>query len=188
MATGDPAGWMGRLPHVLLGIRTAQRPDVGFSPAECLYGTDLVLPGQLAPVIPLPDSTALLQDFTARLKADMATATYRETAWHTADRRPRIPAALAEAEFVFVRHGARRTPLSWPYDDPYRVKKKGDKYFGLQAGTKEQVISVDRLKPAFGFADPTPTTSKAPTAVQKPAPRQESPGPSIQKPKSSPRP
>ena len=45
MATGEPSGWMGRLPHVLLGIRTAQRTDAGFSPAECIYGTDLALPG-----------------------------------------------------------------------------------------------------------------------------------------------
>ena len=136
MATGDPAGWMGRLPHVLLGIRTAQRPEVGFSPAECLYGADLVLPRQLAPTIPLPDSNAPLQDFTAWLKADMAATTYLETAWHSPERKSQIPAALARAEFVFVRHGARRIPLSRPYDGPYRVKKRGEKYFVLQVGTK----------------------------------------------------
>ena len=33
MATGEPSSWMGRLPHVLLGIRTAQRSDAGFSTA-----------------------------------------------------------------------------------------------------------------------------------------------------------
>ena len=81
---------------------------------------------------------------------------------------------LAEAESVFVRHGARRAPLSGPYDGPYRVKKKGEKYFVLQVGTKEQVVSIDQLKPAFGFADPAPTTSRAP-ATDKP-PKKRSPG------------
>ena len=37
MATGEPTSWMGRLPHVLLGIRTAQKEDTGFSPAEIVY-------------------------------------------------------------------------------------------------------------------------------------------------------
>ena len=123
MATGDLAGWMGRLPHVLLGIRTAQRPDVGFWPAECLYGADLVL----APAVPLPDSNAPLQDFTAQLKVDMAATAYPETMWHAPEKKSQIPAALAQADFVFVRHGARRVPLSRPYDGPYRVVKRDQK-------------------------------------------------------------
>ena len=112
MATGEPAGWMGRLPHVLLGIRTAQRADAGFSPAECVYGTSLVLPGQLRLAAELPTSRQPLQDFTARLKADMAAASCPEPAWHTAETRPPIPEILKKADHVFIRHGARRTPLT----------------------------------------------------------------------------
>ena len=66
MATGEPAGWMDRLPHVLLGIRTAQKEDTGFSPAECVYGTNLVLPGQLLLSPALPASPRTLQDYTVR--------------------------------------------------------------------------------------------------------------------------
>ena len=36
--------------------------------------------------------------------------------------------------------------------------EKGEKFFTVKVGTKEQVITVDRLKPAFGFADPAPPT------------------------------
>ena len=72
---------------------------------------------------------------------------------------------------MFVRHGARRIPLTRPYDGPYRVKKRGKKYFVLQVGAKEQVISIDRLKPAFGFTDPAPVTHGAPAAVQRPVPK-----------------
>ena len=53
----------------------------------------------------------------------------------------------------------RRAPLTRPYDGPFRVVKKGDKFFTVKVGTKEQVITVDHLKPVFGFADPAPTTS-----------------------------
>ena len=125
MATGEPSGWMGRLPHVLLGIRTAQQSDAGFSPAECVYGTDLVLPGQFQ----LPAETTApqqpLQDFTARLKADMAAAKCPEPAWHTTATRTLVPTPLQEADLVFVRHGARRAPLTRPYDGPYRVLQRG---------------------------------------------------------------
>ena len=160
MATGEPAGWMGRLSHVLLGIRTAQRADAGFSPAECVYGTNLVLPGQLPVAAEPPELQQPLQDFTTRLKADMAAAKCPEHAWHTTTTRSPIPAALREAEHVFVRHGARRIPLTRPYDGPFRVLKKEDKFFLVKVGAKEQTISVDRLKPAFGFADPVPKIPK----------------------------
>ena len=87
----------------------------------------------------------------------MAAAKYPETTWHTATPRQEVPESLKTATFVFVRHGARRIPLTRPYDGPFRVLERGIKFFRVQAGTKEQVISVDRLKPAFGFADPAPT-------------------------------
>ena len=69
---------------------------------------------------------------------------------------------------MFVRHGARRTPLTRPYDGPYRVKKRAAKYFVLQVGSKEQVVSVDRLKPAFGFVDPESGRHGPPAAARPP--------------------
>ena len=76
---------------------------------------------------------------------------------------------MAEASFVFVRHGARCAPHTRPYDGPYRVKKRDAKYFVLQVGSKEQVVSVDRLKPAFGFADPEPKQHSSRAAARPPA-------------------
>ena len=91
--------------------------------------------------------------------SDMAAAKCPEPAWHTATVRSPIPEALKKTEHVFVRHGARRTPLSRPYDGPFRVIKKEEKFFVVKMGSKEQTVSVDRLKPAFGFADPAPAIS-----------------------------
>ena len=112
-----------------------------------------------------------LQDYTLRLKADMATAKYPETAWHTTAPRQQVSEALKAADFVFVRHGARRTPLTRPYDGPFRVLEKGEKFFRIKVGAKEQVVTVDRLKPAFGFVDPAPQDAEkrkeVKTAVQK---------------------
>ena len=70
---------------------------------------------------------------------------------------------------MFVRHGARRAPLTRPYDGPYRVKKRDSKFFVLQVGSREQVVSVDRLKPAFGFADPESGQQGPPAAARPPA-------------------
>ena len=38
--------WVSQLPWVLLGVRAAHKEDVGASPAELVYGTELHLPGQ----------------------------------------------------------------------------------------------------------------------------------------------
>ena len=35
------------------------------------------------------------------------------------------------------------------YHEPYRVLERRDKYFNLQLGSRTDVLSVDRLKPAF---------------------------------------
>ena len=84
----------------------------------------------------------------------MAAAKYPETAWHTTAPRQQVPEALRSAVFVFVRHGARRTPLTRPYDGPFRVLEKGEKFFHIKVGAKEQVVTVDRLKPALQIRRP----------------------------------
>ena len=86
----------------------------------------------------------------------MKAARCPEPAWHTAESRPLIPENLKKADHVFVCHGVRQTPLDRPYDGPFRVVKKESKFFVLRTGNKEQTVSIDRLKLAFGFADPAP--------------------------------
>ena len=68
---------------------------------------------------------------------------------------------------VFVQHYATRTPLQQPYYGPYRVIKRSDKYFILDISGRQDMVSVDRLKPEL-----PPTTSHAspmtPTIPQEP--------------------
>ena len=51
--------------------------------------------------------------------------------------------------------------------------EKGGKFFRVKVGTKEQVITVDRLKPAFGFADPAPQTAVKQREVKAAPPKKE---------------
>ena len=50
---------------------------------------------------------------------------------------------------MFVRHDAVRKPLQSPYDGPYRVLKRADKHYTLEIGNRKEVVSLDRLKPAY---------------------------------------
>ena len=60
-----------------------------------------------------------------------------------------IPPNLKQSLFVFVRRDAHRTPLQRPYEGPFKVMQAGDKTFTIDRGGRKDVISVDRLKPAF---------------------------------------
>ena len=98
----------------------------------------------------------------------MAAAKFPEMAWHTATPRQEVPETLRKATYVFVRHGARRTPLARPYDGPFRVVERGNKFFRVLAGTKELVITVDRLKPCLLYTSPSPrdaTLSRMPSSA-----------------------
>jgi hypothetical protein len=45
-------------------------------------------------------------------------------------------------------------PLTATYDGPYRVLERGSKVFKIQRGDSVEVVSVDRLQPHRGAADP----------------------------------
>lgn len=48
---------------------------------------------------------------------------------------------------------AVKTPLQPPYDGPFEVLKRFEKYFVVKFKNRDTAISLDRLKPAFIFND-----------------------------------
>ena len=76
---------------------------------------------------------------------------------------------MGSTTHVFVHHNAIRKPLQPPYDSPYCVLKQADKHYTLDITGHPEVISVDRLKPAYlesnlvnDIHTPTQATSTAP--------------------------
>ncbi|CAB4038888.1 Hypothetical predicted protein, partial [Paramuricea clavata] len=60
-----------------------------------------------------------------------------------------VPCALQQATHVYIRHDAVKSPLQRPYDGPFLVIQRNDKFFTLNKNGCRDTISIDRLKPAF---------------------------------------
>ncbi|BHF79932.1 Fabp5p [Sparganum proliferum] len=61
---------------------------------------------------------------------------------------------LATCSHVYLRCDRVRRPLEPPYDGPFRVISRGTKNFRIQLRTREEVMSVDRLKTAVPDTPP----------------------------------
>ena len=59
-----------------------------------------------------------------------------------------IIGGLSTTTHVFIRHDAVRKPLQPPYDGPYPVVKRTDKYFTVDINGRHDTVSIDQLKPA----------------------------------------
>ena len=163
--------WTEALPIVLLGIRTAVKTDLGCCTAELVFGTTLRLPGQF---ITPPSSSEPLDpsNYVHRLKQTMQTL--HPTVPRTRHRPSYIPPDLATCTHVFVRHDAVRKPLRPPYDGPFRVVSRTDKYFTLDLNGRQDTVSIDRLK----VAHIEPTTIPRPPPSDPPDPPTRNPVPS----------
>ena len=147
MAVLNTPDWMSALPMVMLGLRSAIKADSGISPAELVYGQNLRLPGEL---LEQPDREALpCDDFVGRLRRQMARIRPIPTVLHTGGRTSYVPDDLRQAQHVFIRRDAVKPPLTAPYEGPFPVLDKQEKYFTVQVGNNQKKITVDRLKPAF---------------------------------------
>ena len=141
--------WMATLPLILLGIRTALKRNLNSSTAEMVYGTTLCLPGEFitpSPTTSLPQPSEFLWEF----RHIKPTSTRQNTS-HV-----NILQALSTATHVFVCHDAVRKPLQPPYDGPYPVIKRTDKYYTIKLNGCTDTISIHRLKPAHLDSDDTP--------------------------------
>ena len=64
---------------------------------------------------------------------------------------------LSSCTHVFVRHDAVRKPLQQPYNGPYRVLARANKYFKIDINGRQDTVSLDCLKPAHLAATNQPT-------------------------------
>ena len=59
--------------------------------------------------------------------------------------------------FVYVRRGQAAPPLTPLYQGPYPVAFRTPKAFTIDLGGRQEVVSVDRLKPHLGLAPVDPS-------------------------------
>ncbi len=126
------ANWVDHLPWVLLGLRAAAREDDGSIPAQAVFGSPLILPGQFLDSPELP-SLIFLEQFSKTLSAAEHTSTRHNTA---ATRQPpsQLPDDLAHALTVFLRWNGHVPPLQPLYDGPYAVLRSSLHHFMLRIG------------------------------------------------------
>ncbi|XP_060665745.1 uncharacterized protein LOC132798033 [Drosophila nasuta] len=150
--------WSSSLHLILLGLRTTIKSDIGLSPAEMVYGTTLRVPGGFC-----TEHTKTLSPSSPRLFKTMSQLPTTKPVHHHTPQEFVHP-DLNHCTHVFVRVDRVKTPLEANYEGPFEVVTKHDKYFTLKGHTKENKVSIDRLKPAYIFKDVPPPTQEQTTA------------------------
>lgn len=136
--------WAEELPTILLGIRTALRSDNNLSPCLLTYGSQLRIPSDFFLPSQQKNNDA---EYVRQLTETMATLIPKQR-----NRPPQqtfVHKDLATCTHVFVRNDTLRPALTPPYNGPFEVLKRHEKYFKIQLPTRATVISLDRLKPAY---------------------------------------
>ncbi|XP_037301303.1 uncharacterized protein LOC119191517 [Manduca sexta] len=110
------------------------------------YGTTLRLPSDF--IIPTAKLSHEENDYIRRLMDTMASLKSTSCS-NSTGREPFVHKDLATCTHVFVRNDQVVPPLTPPYDGPYEVIKRYDKYFKIKLPLRSAVISLDRLKPAY---------------------------------------
>lgn len=137
--------WSEELPLVLLGLRSAYREDLKCSAADLVYGQPLRLPGEF---FDPPASNVDRSDFAKALHQYFSNLRAPRTHHHS---KPSVfkHSALKTCSHVFVRVDSVRRSLQQPYEGPFQVVSRNDKHFEVVISGKKQIISIDRVKPAF---------------------------------------
>ena len=133
-AQREPNKWTESLPLILLGLRSSFKVDLECSAAELVYGTTLRLPGEL--LVSTKNLTALNPaSYVDRLRHHMREL--KPTPTRPKELQSQIPKDLLSCTHVFVRVDSVKKPLQPPYDGPYRVINRKEKYFILEMKGKQ---------------------------------------------------
>ncbi|CAH8492890.1 unnamed protein product [Schistosoma mattheei] len=147
--------WSNKLPLVMLALRATIKQDMGCCPAELVYGTTLRLPGEF-----FTSSKSVPTDVTGyvqRLRKHMSDL--KITPPRPQQRRVFIPQELHSSTHVFIRRDKVQPPLQPSYDGPFKVIERTNKTVTIEKAGKTDVISIDRVKPAFIDSDNQSTST-----------------------------
>ncbi|XP_036359019.1 uncharacterized protein LOC118763556 [Octopus sinensis] len=134
--------WLEALPVVLLGIRSAVKENIQYSPAELLYGTTLTLPAQM-----FEETNSFngdVNDYVTRLKrflTDIPSFTRK-----LQNVKSFVSSDIKSWTHVFVRNDAAHNSLKYKYTGPFKVLSVRDKTMTLEMNGKKEIVSVDRVK------------------------------------------
>lgn len=145
------ASWADALPTVLLGLRTAHKQDINASPAEMLFGQTLRLPGEMVNEEEVQNKTNE-HEFITTFRQHMNLQRPTSTAWHNKEN-PYVQKSLGTCTHVFVRVDAVKPPLTPPYEGPFPVIDRHEKFFKILIRGKPANVSIDRLKAAHTTID-----------------------------------
>ena len=145
-ARTDSANWVDELPLILFAWRNTDKEDIGCSPTELIFGTPLSLPGEYFNDS-LDTASKLSTPFIQELCHKMVRLKY------TPPRQQQtgtfIPQHLRNCKYVFVRTDAVRKPPTPAYQGPFKVIRHPNKSITIRRCDTTDIISIDRIKPAF---------------------------------------
>ncbi|XP_058791029.1 uncharacterized protein LOC131664155 [Phymastichus coffea] len=145
--------WVDALPLVLLGIRSAFKPDIGASSAEFVFGEPLRLPGEMfSSSVPnsedIPTFLAAIREHVARLRPVPTSRHSKPGIFVFKD--------LEHCTHVLLREGPELRSLQQPYRGSYEVIERNDKTMTLKIYNKPITVTIDTVKPAFILNDQEP--------------------------------
>lgn len=146
MARLDCSTWVAELPIVLLGLRASPRTDTGVSAAEMTYGQTLRLPGDFCSNE--NKSISNQSEYVEHLRNMIKTLKPKPIAQRDA-RTVFVHPHLNSCTHVFIRNDLIKKSLQAPYDGPYKILDRNDKFYKVQLPDRIVNVSIDRLKPAF---------------------------------------
>ena len=137
------SSWTSKLPLILLDLQSASRESDAVWSFEGTFIVPPILPGDLWGSSVTPN-----QEFLMSSSVPLGPA-----------RRPACCpiGQSAGCKFVLVRvDGSGRPPLAPLYSGPFLVLERYRSSFKLQIGTRQEVVNISRLKPAFTPSDASP--------------------------------
>jgi hypothetical protein len=143
--------WSEEIPFVLLGLGAQPREDTGLSPAETVFGAQIVLPNEFFQNDELLVDT-IVKNFSETLHVSAPSLPRHNS---STDLPSELPAELLSTPLIWVRRGGLVPPLQPLYDGPYTVLSRGPRSFTIRVGSRDEMVAVSRLK-ACTSADATP--------------------------------
>jgi hypothetical protein len=136
------ATWSEELPFVLLGLKAQLREETGLSPAEAVFGAQIVLPNEVLQNDELSLET-IVKNFSKTLHVSAPSLPRHNS---STDLPSELPAELLSAPLVWVHRGGIVPPLQPLYDSLYAVLPHSPRSFTIRVGSQDEVVAVSCLK------------------------------------------